>query len=54
MNILWTARPYTPLHTGGGGAYGEEIFNYIDNYSHIFIDFSHKSKLVAHTSKCSD
>ena len=41
-------------HWRGGGAYGQKIFNYTDNYNRIFNDFSYKSKLVAHTVKCSD
>ncbi len=47
--------PQTPLHNGKGVAfYGENIIKDIVFYKYLSDSFRYKSKLVAHTVKCSD
>ncbi len=55
MNIPWTARPcFYYIIERGWLLYGENIVKDIDFYNYLFDSFLYKSKLVAHTVKCSD
>ncbi len=55
MNFPWTARPFAPLYQWKGGVAYEKLHSKNSDFSNpVFNNFSDKSKLVAHTVKCSD
>ena len=55
MNIPWTARPKPHyIMERGWLLCGKNIIENIGFYNNLFEYFRYKSKLVAHTVKCSD